>query len=74
MNIIPLNEWLDTGGKPLVISGPCSAETQNQVMETARQLSKISQVKVFRREYGSREHVPLISKVLAPRGLNGFNR
>ena len=48
MNIIPLSEWLDTGGKPLVISGPCSAETQNQVMETARQLAKISLVRVFR--------------------------
>lgn len=48
MNITPLNEWLDTGGKPLIISGPCSAETQDQVMETARELSKIPQVKVFR--------------------------
>jgi chorismate mutase len=48
MDIIPLNEWLDTKGNSLVISGPCSAETENQVMETARSLAKIPQVKVFR--------------------------
>jgi chorismate mutase len=48
MDIIPLNQWLDTKGNPLVISGPCSAETEEQVMETARNLAKIPQVKVFR--------------------------
>jgi chorismate mutase len=48
MEITPLNEWLDTKGYPLVISGPCSAETEEQVIETARGLAKIPQVKVFR--------------------------
>ncbi|MBN2215522.1 MAG: bifunctional 3-deoxy-7-phosphoheptulonate synthase/chorismate mutase type II [Bacteroidales bacterium] len=33
--------------RPLVIAGPCSAETEEQVMETARQLSQIG-VKIFR--------------------------
>ncbi len=33
--------------RPLVIAGPCSAETEEQVMETARQLSKIG-IKIFR--------------------------
>jgi chorismate mutase len=48
MDITPLNKWFDTKGKPLIISGPCSAETEEQVMETARSLAKIPQVKVFR--------------------------
>ncbi|MEI6748188.1 MAG: chorismate mutase [Bacteroidota bacterium] len=48
MEITPLSKWLDTSGSPLVISGPCSAETEDQVMETARSLAKIPQVKVFR--------------------------
>lgn len=41
--------WLDhvTGGNPLIISGPCSAETEEQVMNIARQL-KESQVHIFR--------------------------
>ena len=48
MDIIPLNKWLDTKEMPLVISGPCSAETEEQVMATAHCLAKIPQVKVFR--------------------------
>ena len=35
------------GEKPLIISGPCSAESEEQVMETARQLAG-SDVKIFR--------------------------
>ena len=33
--------------RPLVISGPCSAETEEQVMNTARALKKVG-VKIFR--------------------------
>ncbi len=47
-NIQTIGSWLPTESKPLIISGPCSAETEEQVMETAIQLSKIPQVKVFR--------------------------
>jgi len=47
LQITPLAEWLDTGGKPLVIAGPCSAESEFQVMETARRIAEIPQVKVF---------------------------
>jgi chorismate mutase len=41
--------WLDqiTGGQPLVIAGPCSAETEEQVMNIAGQL-KDSPVHIFR--------------------------
>ena len=48
LHIIPLNEWLPTTVLPLVIAGPCSAESEDQVMKTAIGLSKIPQVKVFR--------------------------
>jgi chorismate mutase len=33
---------------PLVIAGPCSAESEEQVLQTARQLAAIPEVKVFR--------------------------
>lgn len=39
------------GGKsdvPLIIAGPCSAESESQVMSTARQLAKIKDVSIFR--------------------------
>lgn len=34
--------------RPLIISGPCSAETEEQVMETAMQLAKTGKVDVLR--------------------------
>jgi chorismate mutase len=47
-NITPLHEWLPAGRLPLVIAGPCSAESEEQVLSTARELAKIPQVRVFR--------------------------
>jgi chorismate mutase len=34
--------------KPIIIAGPCSAETEHQVFETARQLAKIGKVNMLR--------------------------
>ena len=48
MDILPLHKWLPAKQLPLVISGPCSAESREQVLATARQLAMIPQVKVFR--------------------------
>ncbi len=35
-------------GQPIIIAGPCSAETEEQVMTTARDLVKLGQVDLFR--------------------------
>jgi len=43
-----INEWRGFKGRPFLISGPCSAETEEQVMETATQLAQLSEVSVFR--------------------------
>jgi len=43
-----IKDWRGYKGKPFLISGPCSAETEEQVMETARQLAAIKEVSVFR--------------------------
>lgn len=48
LEILQLIEWLNTNGKPLVIAGPCSAESEEQIMATAREIAKIPQVNVFR--------------------------
>lgn len=47
-DILPLDAWLPSPVLPLVISGPCSAESREQVLATARSLARIPQVKVFR--------------------------
>jgi len=48
LNITELKDWeLPSSEKPLVISGPCSAETEEQVLATAHQLKKIG-VTIYR--------------------------
>jgi len=48
LNIIPLEQWIPIDRYPLVISGPCSAETEEQVMSTARAIAAIPEVRIFR--------------------------
>lgn len=49
LDIVPLNEWgfFHLPPRPCVIAGPCSAESEEQVMETARGLKEIG-INVFR--------------------------
>lgn len=48
MTIEPLHTWITTDKEPLIIAGPCGAETREQVMEIADGISKIPSVKLFR--------------------------
>ncbi len=48
LDIRPIKSWLPNLNNPLVISGPCSLETEEQTMETAMQLAKDPRVFVFR--------------------------
>lgn len=48
MEILPLHKWITDNGAPLIIAGPCGAETHEQILETAKQVSQIPQVKLFR--------------------------
>jgi len=47
-NILPLESFLTSRQQPLLIAGPCSAETEEQVVQTARELAKLPQVAAFR--------------------------
>jgi chorismate mutase len=44
----PIQSWSIYRQRPLLISGPCSAETEDQMMETARRLAALNRVDVFR--------------------------
>jgi chorismate mutase len=48
MKIQPLSSWIPNLAAPLIIAGPCSAESEEQVITTARALKKLEQVKIFR--------------------------
>ncbi len=48
LNIQPLNSWLKITSEPLLIAGPCSAETEEQLIATAHLLAKTGKVSVLR--------------------------
>ncbi len=49
LNIIPINKWFkQLNSKPVIISGPCSAETEQQLLDTANAIKKIGKVQIFR--------------------------
>ncbi len=48
LDINPIKAWLPEIDNPLLVSGPCSLETEEQVLETARLLAKDNRVHVFR--------------------------
>lgn len=48
LNITPLEKWFPTAEKPLLISGPCSAESELQMLETAHGIAKNFPNNIFR--------------------------
>jgi len=48
LNLQPLNTWVKTKHEPLLIAGPCSAETEDQLLATAHLLAKTGKVSVLR--------------------------
>ena len=48
LDINPIEKWLPNIDNPLLISGPCSLESEEQVLATARQLAKDKRVFVYR--------------------------
>jgi len=48
LNIQPLSAWLTPTHQPLVIAGPCSAETEDQLLATAHLLAKTGKISALR--------------------------
>ena len=48
LDINPIKEWLPNIDNPLLISGPCSLESEKQALDTARLLAKDKRVFVYR--------------------------
>ncbi len=48
LEITPVNKWLKGTKKPIIISGPCSAENENQVVNTAKEIARINRAHIFR--------------------------
>jgi chorismate mutase len=43
-----ISTWLPTASKPVIISGPCSAETEEQMIATAKQIAATGKVHALR--------------------------
>ena len=48
LNILAYEEWCQQKHQPLIISGPCSAESEEQVINTAKEIDALGKVKIFR--------------------------
>ena len=48
LDILPIESWLPEIDNPLLISGPCSLESEKQTLDTARELKKDKRVFVYR--------------------------
>jgi chorismate mutase len=48
MQFAPLSSWLPSKNEPLLISGPCGAESPEQLLATAKGLKELDRVALFR--------------------------
>lgn len=48
MTLSSIDSWPIQAGKPIIVAGPCSAETEEQVIDTALQLAKFGQTNLLR--------------------------
>lgn len=48
LNITPLKTWLPNATKPVLIAGPCSAESEAQMLETATKIAGLFPNTIFR--------------------------
>ncbi|MCZ8353103.1 MAG: chorismate mutase [Cyclobacteriaceae bacterium] len=48
LHLTSIHEWLPHSGRPLLISGPCSAETESQTITTCKQLAATGKVHALR--------------------------
>ncbi|MBR5299099.1 MAG: bifunctional 3-deoxy-7-phosphoheptulonate synthase/chorismate mutase type II [Bacteroidales bacterium] len=74
LDIIPLYEWgMFAEPKPSVVAGPCSAETEEQVMETAKGLKDMG-INVFRAGIWKPRTHPGCFEGIGVEGLKWFQR
>ncbi len=48
LKIQPLSSWITAKSEPLLIAGPCSAETEDQLVATAHLLAATGKVTALR--------------------------
>ena len=72
LDVEPLSSWGIKTDPVVVIAGPCSAESEEQVLETVRALS-FRELAPFEQGFGSRELGISLSRGSGPLGWNGYD-
>ena len=72
LNVSPLESWVKIKSKPLVIAGPCSAETPEQLLATAKALKEIEKVDIIRAGIWKPRTRPTSFEGAGTDGLNGW--
>lgn len=74
LNVVPLYEWgMFTEPKPSVVAGPCSAESEEQVMETAKGLKELG-INVLRAGIWKPRTHPGCFEGIGPEGLKWMQK
>ena len=74
LDIVPLYEWgMFTEPKPSVVAGPCSAESEEQVMETAKGLKELG-INVLRAGIWKPRTHPGCFEGIGPEGLKWMQK
>jgi chorismate mutase len=74
LNILPIDAWLSMSSLPLVIAGPCSAESERQMINTARGLAEIEQVRIFRAGIWKPRTRPDVFEGVGSKGLDWLKK
>ncbi len=69
-----LHNWLNIKSKPLIIAGPCSAESEEQVMEVAKALATSGKVSMYRAGVWKPRTRPGAFEGKATEGLSWLNK
>ena len=73
LNTKKISEWGLGLDKPLIISGPCSAETEEQVIATAKEIAALGKVNVLRAGIWKPRTRPNAFEGIGPIGLEWMN-
>ena len=73
LNVKQIKDWGLGLDKPLIISGPCSAETEEQVVNTAKEIAALGKVNVLRAGIWKPRTRPNAFEGIGPIGLQWLN-
>lgn len=72
--IRPIEQWEEYRQRPLLVAGPCSAETEEQVLSTARELANFGKVDIYRAGLWKPRTRPGTFEGVGSKGLAWLNR